>query len=530
MSCASSKTRCDLADPCGRCLKRSTPCIRCENSTAREVVEPLYAENEDVQERSVNPATLVFPPELDLQDSNSARVKYPAQSQSIPITSDHAASPRNPAPTNPNPFFISIVQQTETAGHLPTASNSKDCNTREEGCTPHVHKAMATSVPALGWQFVNEQYDIGDYANFLPYPTHDASGNPQPGANQIEQAAIPALVGLPLSGNGSTHATGMDASQCLWNAAISTPDTWLQNPVTTVTQDGGCVLGNDQVSAFDFRVEDLLLRYLTSDMSAPVNTEDSRSPGRLLAHWPICQCTPTPSTPTPTPGLLSSSKLRIDFEDPGPWSNSVENWRNEVFAHREHFANVALTESTREWMLLALQNFLHTGLDLFQSNDPVSSAGIGRRDPSVFLRLPPSNSLHRYLEIFLVGFEPFFPLIPAATLNPNSLVTKSNERGATLLMLLMVACGAMLDPAEKARDFAAALTEVCRLSLFGLLQGHLVVTQRAVSLHCGLLLTIGGAFSGCNWHMEIATGQRFSFISVRAELMSLISAIFVCNR
>ncbi|KEF51225.1 uncharacterized protein A1O9_12728 [Exophiala aquamarina CBS 119918] len=239
-----------------------------------------------------------------------------------------------------------------------------------------------------------------------------------------------------------------------------------------------------------------------------------------LPHWNICRCTPAQSATIPKdlePEAFSPSQL---FGMSGSWSDSIEKWRERTFKSDEHITQVDLTEETREWMLVILQSLLQLSPDFhvlkpsFRSSLSSSTSNVdgGQRPSNSFMLLPPNGSLRRYLEIYLTSFEPFLPSIPALSLNPNKLATSSNERGATVLLLLMVALGAMLDPAIKARHFSKVLFELCRHTILDTIAKDDGTSRQTLTLHCALLFVVGAAFSGKRLHMNIATCQRHMFL------------------
>ncbi|KPI34745.1 Benzoate 4-monooxygenase [Cyphellophora attinorum] len=239
-----------------------------------------------------------------------------------------------------------------------------------------------------------------------------------------------------------------------------------------------------------------------------------------LPRWSICKCTPvqhfTLAEDIEIEAFTPSDLLSLE----GPWSDSIEEWRTQTFQKYERIVQVDLTEETREWMLVVLQDLLRLSQDLCGTDldtDMFVPALIPKKRPTArraktFMLLPPSQSLRRYLEIYLTTFEPFTPSIPALSLNPNKLATSSNERGATTLLLLMVALGAMLDPALKARSFSTVLLGICQHAILDGIGRESGAVRRSLVLHCALVYISGAAFSGSRLHMDLSTCQRPMFI------------------
>ncbi|KAF5002930.1 hypothetical protein FDECE_10485 [Fusarium decemcellulare] len=190
------------------------------------------------------------------------------------------------------------------------------------------------------------------------------------------------------------------------------------------------------------------------------------------SYWWICQCTPLPEQPPSAPSEQAISmlaKLDTIFSDPGPWSLSNAQWRSHCFESSELFVILPIEESTRESILVIVQGFLRRALESHGLNVGSSfSLPSDSRNGiswSGCLRLPPTNALYMYLEMFLGRFEPHYPLLPSRSLDPNNLAGRENNKGLILLLLSMLAYGSMLDPAPKAQGFSRAITEICRLSM-----------------------------------------------------------------
>lgn len=132
-----------------------------------------------------------------------------------------------------------------------------------------------------------------------------------------------------------------------------------------------------------------------------------------------------------------------------------------------------------------------------------------------YILLPPTEDLEVFLESYMNYVEPYFPLVPTRSLDPNELLVASgNEKGATLLLLLMIAIGATCDPAPKARRLSAGLAELCRISLTDLVEKDNEYSTVPLILQCSLLLTIQSCWGGDKWQMDIGTGHRAIYIAV----------------
>ncbi|KAJ9602182.1 hypothetical protein H2200_013302 [Cladophialophora chaetospira] len=235
-------------------------------------------------------------------------------------------------------------------------------------------------------------------------------------------------------------------------------------------------------------------------------------------HWSMCRCNPVPITPAQD--RTKSSIVRIDhnFIRPGPWTGVTVDYREKLFEPAERFANVPLSETTREWLLMMAQRFMHIAMDVHGLNvgasSPTFSDAADLDALSGYVRLPPSDALRQYLETVLRKYEPFYPLIPARILEPNQLVGARQGRGSSLLLFLMFAFGAGLDPAIKAQRFSMALTEICRHSIQDVLEKDSGARGSGLLFYCSLMFIIKSVFSGDKAHMNIAVAHRHMYLSL----------------
>ena len=89
-----------------------------------------------------------------------------------------------------------------------------------------------------------------------------------------------------------------------------------------------------------------------------------------------------------------------------------------------------------------------------------------------------------------------------------------HDRASSLLVLMMIAQGAMNIPSVEARMLTGGLTEACRISLFDLIEKNIHMAGDPIVLHAALLFTVQAAWSGDKWQMDIAMGQRGMYFAM----------------
>ena len=123
--------------------------------------------------------------------------------------------------------------------------------------------------------------------------------------------------------------------------------------------------------------------------------------------------------------------------------------------------------------------------------------------------------LEYFLRAYGNSFEHFFPLTPRGALDAQDLLLNAhNDKASSLLVLMMIAQGAMAVASPEARWLNGGLTETCRLSLFDLIEKNIKLASDPTVLHSALLFISLAAWSGDKWQMDIAMGQRGMYFAM----------------
>lgn len=234
--------------------------------------------------------------------------------------------------------------------------------------------------------------------------------------------------------------------------------------------------------------------------------------------WTVFRCTPiVPSSSCPTTAKLNLERLEQTLRNHGGWSTWSPQWDEGDFAGPDLLTIMHLHESTRDKLLAITQTFLHKALEIHregaghQANgqySPVSSSS------SNFVLLPPARVLEYFLRSYTNCSERYYPLTARGVLDSNELMHCHNDRAASLLVLMMIAQGAMNIPSVDARMLTGGLTEACRISLFDLIEKNIIMCGDPIVLHAALLFEVQAAWSGDKWQMDIAMGQRGMYLAM----------------
>jgi hypothetical protein len=167
-------------------------------------------------------------------------------------------------------------------------------------------------------------------------------------------------------------------------------------------------------------------------------------------------------------------------------------------------------QATRDKLLAITQSFLHKALDIHK-DDPSFSPSSGESPgltTSNFVLLPPTHVLHHFLRSYANSFERFYPTTARGILDANELMQSYNDKASSLLILMMIAQGAMTIPSIEARWLTDGFTEACRISLFDPVEKNIIMAGDPIVLRAALLFTVrrrGAAISG-KWTSLWASG------------------------
>lgn len=240
----------------------------------------------------------------------------------------------------------------------------------------------------------------------------------------------------------------------------------------------------------------------TSSEFASVKTSDSADGAfPALEAWPIFQCnTIVSSNACPT---TAKSHLRNMYAALGN-QKSLDNVRlTDQIAPIE-----PLQASTRDRLIAILQGFSTRTQKLHGLTGSMDENSMLEPTAPNFLILPPPTVLESLLHSCLGSYEPYYPFLSAASLNPNQLMEKGNNAIiSSLKLLLMLAAGAMTSGAGDIDQISYGLLEICRVSLSYLIEEDVKLVSNPDVLQCALLYTLVAAWSGDKWQMDVSVSS-----------------------
>lgn len=234
--------------------------------------------------------------------------------------------------------------------------------------------------------------------------------------------------------------------------------------------------------------------------------------------WTVFRCTPSiPSSSCPRTARLNLERLELSLKNHEGWSNWSPSWDETELQQGGQIMVQKLQEATRDKLLAITQSFLHKALDIHKDGSTSSSSGESPASVvshSNFVLLPPARVLEHFLRSYSNSFERFYPTSARGLLDANELMQNYNDKASSLLILMMIAQGAMNIPSIEARWLTGGFTEACRISLFDLIEKNIIMASDPIVLRAALLFTVQAAWSGDKWQMDIAMGQRGMYFAM----------------
>ena len=221
-------------------------------------------------------------------------------------------------------------------------------------------------------------------------------------------------------------------------------------------------------------------------------------------------------TSCPITAKLYLEQLEEVLKDCESWINWQSGCIDLKILGADRVAVVPFQESCREKLLAITQAFLHKAIDTHRgdTNELSTVGGCASRGGFSFILLPPAGVLNQFLQAYANIFELYFPLGFRGMLDPNETLKCYNEKASSLLILMMIAQGAANFCSGETRSLTAGLTEVCRISLYDLVEKNILLSADPIILHSAMIFIYQAAWSGDKWQMDIAMGQRGMYIAM----------------
>ena len=229
--------------------------------------------------------------------------------------------------------------------------------------------------------------------------------------------------------------------------------------------------------------------------------------------WPCFRCNPVSNAiVSPKAGRAYLEALEFTLKNHDAWTA----WTTRIF--QNHTSSAILdsgisikpfSDNARDKLMVIAQYFLWEARDVHGSS-PAGNTGSHDREPTKnvyasesFITIPSSDILQYFLRAYTNRFEHYYPCLPASKLDPTELLESGNEKTSGLLILLMIAQGAMSSPLVEAQRLALGLTEACRISMLKLHERDVSLASDTCTLRSALMWVTLAAYSGIKWHMDV---------------------------
>ncbi|KAJ4365822.1 hypothetical protein N0V83_008443 [Neocucurbitaria cava] len=547
-NCAKTKTKCDKKFPCSRCAQRNLKCTlrptrRASKGVQRvggppegvsaesagsssengSAAEPLTTSgstspSQEVQAQQANtqpsPLQLQQPQQLPIGQTQSRR-----QSQSPSIS--HSRNPSISQPVQPlshatpeektvhislshtPPFFDQspanvIPQAPSLMSPLPTSVNGMN--------------SFVSSTPMSGYDdFVRTVRDQpeNESPQFMMDPWNTMGMGTEFDPMRIDPALMMTMSMDMSMGPPPDGILGMMPEMTPPQAPFGP----VQTPIQTPRMDE---------SFSDLQIGSSASMFYPSNRHSSIADAGIPDLGAIIAAqdgWTVFRCTPSiPSSSCPRTAKMNLERLELSLKNHEGWSSWTPSWDESDYQQGGQIAVAKMQEPTRDKLLAITQSFLHKALDTHK--DGMSTSSSSGESPgsmasgSNFVLLPPARVLEYFLKSYANSFERYYPTSSRGILDTNELMQNYNDKASSLLILMMIAQGAMTIPSIEARWLTGGFTEACRISLFDLIERNIIMAGDPIVLRAALLFTVQAAWSGDKWQMDIAMGQRGMYFAM----------------
>ena len=235
-------------------------------------------------------------------------------------------------------------------------------------------------------------------------------------------------------------------------------------------------------------------------------------------YWNVFKCTPSRpagACPKSAPVLLQNLGAPSDENDILPTWDGQNIGASPSSTTTTDLPNIL--ECTRDKLLAVGQGFVLKAHEIHSLGEITQDAQLAatRPDRSVgLLNLPSKFCLELFLKSFLRNFNSFYSTFPAGKMDVNDLMMLNNNKTSALLVLLAIAQGAMTEHSCEGLRLSGGLTEVCRISLYDMIERDILLARDQFVLQCALIFCIQALWSGDKWLMDIGAGQKGIYIAV----------------
>jgi hypothetical protein len=543
-NCAKTKTKCDKKFPCTRCAQRNLKCTLRPTRRASKGVQRMGgsmdggAVSGDSSESSLVEALNASggsSPAHEAQTQQQVSRASPQQAQrsqqdfAVPAQSQgHSQSPsvthsRNPSISQPvQPISDPTPEERPLRmplSHTPPFFDQSGSNPLLQGSsmlsplpTPVTGMTgFVASTPMSGYddfvRTVRDQSDNESSPQFMMDPWNTMAVGNDFDPMRIDPSLMMSMNMDMTMGPPSDGILGM-----MPEMSPSQPFGPVQTPIQTSQMDesfSDLQIGSSASMFYPSNRHSSIADAGVPDLAAIVAAQDG---------WTVFRCTPSiPSSSCPRTARTNLERLELSLRNHEGWSNWSPSWDEADFQQGGQVAVSKLGEATRDKLLAITQSFLHKALDIHK--DGSSSASSGESPGSIasgtnFVLLPPGRVLEFFLRSYANSFERYYPTCARGVLDANELMKNYNDKASSLLILMMIAQGAMNIPSVEARWLTGGFTEACRISLFDLIEKNIIMAGDPIVLRAALLFTVQAAWSGDKWQMDIAMGQRGMYFAM----------------
>ncbi|KAI9710331.1 MAG: hypothetical protein M1820_002826 [Bogoriella megaspora] len=235
-------------------------------------------------------------------------------------------------------------------------------------------------------------------------------------------------------------------------------------------------------------------------------------------HWSCFTCNPASKEPCPETASAHIDGLIEALKTQDVWDSlDIQQAESDLSMSRA-VSTGPVVRNVRDKLLEYTKQLLRNAMEARLPRSPTRTPDEAELE-SIYnsteqIVLPPPHVLRYFLRAFVCVSEPFYSTIPAGVLSPESILNEGTVH-SQLLVLLMLAQGAMTNPSVEARLLSSGLTEICRIALNQVMEREVFIIRVDTGFLCNALHYLNlASWGGDKSHMDVAIGQRGIYMSM----------------
>ncbi|KAF2225983.1 hypothetical protein BDZ85DRAFT_279640 [Elsinoe ampelina] len=183
------------------------------------------------------------------------------------------------------------------------------------------------------------------------------------------------------------------------------------------------------------------------------------------------------------PTSIKDCLKRMDYSQRSSCDVAVDFNDEDLSTSRDHQHSIAAHD--RDRMIATTQHHFKRAMKSY-----------GLWTPASFMTLPSCTKMEHFISLYASRIEPHYHFVGGKTIDTERLLAVDSNHYGMLVMLSIIAAGAMLDPDHEAQYFSVGISEMCRITFKDLIKKDEDYATSDVALKTSRLLRFTQAWSG----------------------------------